>query len=75
MALKAFKAGNDDIVDNSGGKADKTVVDLSKFKNNKFKKLTYIPNIGAIRELIFLIPNTQKTFNYLKQMFIKAPIF
>ena len=35
----------------------------------------YIPNIKAIEKLFFLIFNTKKTFNYLKQAFIKVLIF
>ena len=31
-------------------------------------------NIEAKKESIFLIPNTKKSFNYLKQVFIKASI-
>ena len=32
-------------------------------------------NIRAMKKLIFLISNAKKAFNYLKQTFIKAPIF
>ena len=35
----------------------------------------HVSNIGAIKELIILIFNIKKTFNYLKQVFIKATIF
>ena len=34
-----------------------------------------IINIKAIKESIFLIPNTKKAFNYLNQTFIKTLIF
>ena len=34
-----------------------------------------MPNIRAIKKSIFLIFNAKKTFNHLKQVFIKAPIF
>ena len=30
--------------------------------------------LGAMEELIFLIPNAKKAFNQLKQPFSKAPI-
>ena len=33
-----------------------------------------MPNIRAIKKLIFLISNIKKTFNYLKQAFIKILI-
>ena len=49
-------------------------MDSSKFKNDKFEKLTYIANIGAIKKPIFLTFNTKKVFNYLRQAFIKASI-
>ena len=34
----------------------------------------YMPNIRAIKKSIFLILNAKKTFNHLKQMFIKTLI-
>ena len=74
-APKAFSAGNNKVVRDSGGKVDKTVMDLSKSKNEKSRKLTRMPNTGATKESNFLIPNTKKTFNYLRLVFIKAPIF
>ena len=39
------------------------------------EKSTRIANIRATRKSIFLILNAKKTFNYLKQAFIKALIF
>ena len=33
-----------------------------------------MPNIGAIKKSIILIPNAKKIFNYLKQIFIKTLI-
>ena len=52
------------------------VVNLSnKSKNNKSKNLICMPNNEAIKELIFFIANVKKTFNYLRQTFIKALIF
>lgn len=74
-ALKAFKADNNEIVRSSNSrKVDRMVVNLSKFKNLKNAKFKICTNIGAIKEFIFLIFNTKKTFNCLKQAFIKAPI-
>ena len=73
LALKAFKANNNEVVDGSDDKKNETIVNSSK--NNKFRKLTYIPNIKAIKKSTFLITNTKKAFNYLKQVFIKALIF
>ena len=68
-----FKANNNKVVDNGGGSANKTVINLSK--SNKSRNLSHIPNIGAIKESIFLTFNAKKAFNYLKQAFIKTPIF
>ena len=59
-----------------GGRADKTVRNLSKskrLKNTKSKIPTHI-NIGAMGESTFLTPSAKKGFNCLKQMFIKALI-
>ena len=70
LALKAFKANNNKVVDGNSSKANETVVNL--FKNNKSKILTYMPNIKAMKELIFLIPNAKKAVNYLRQVFIKV---
>ena len=74
LALRVFKVDNNEIVGCDGDRANKTVIDLSKSKNNKYKKLTYISNIGAIEKFIFLIFNAKKAFNHLKQAFIKASI-
>ena len=49
MALKRFKIGNNKIV--KDGNTNKTIINLSKsnkLKNNKYKTLTYIPNIIAM---------------------------
>ena len=76
MASKRFKVSNNKNIENSGSKANKTVVNLSKkLKNNKSKNLMHIPNIEAIKKPIFLIFNTKKAFNYLKLVFIKVSIF
>ena len=45
-------------------RTNKTILNLSK--NNKSRNSIYVPNIKAIKELIFLILNTKKTFNHLK---------
>ena len=69
LAPRAFRAGNNEVV---GGGDDKTVVNLSK--NEKSRKLTRMPNIGATEEPNFLIPDAKKAFNHLKLAFIKALI-
>ena len=73
FALKMFKADDNIVISNNSGKANETVVKL--FKNNKSKNLIYMLNIEVIEEPIFLIFNAKKTFNNLKQAFIKALIF
>ena len=72
-APKAFKADDNEIVGGGGGKTNRTVVNLSK--NEKSRKLTCVPNIGATEKPNFLTFNTKKTFNHLRLAFIKAPIF
>ena len=67
-----FKHNENEIVKDSGSETNKTVVNL--FKNNKFRNLMYISNIRAIKKPHFLIFNAKKTFNYLKQAFIKYSI-
>ena len=72
-APKVLKVDNNEVVDSGdSGKTNETVVNLSK--NDKSRKLTYMPNIGAIRELNFLTPNVKTIFNYLQLVFIKSPI-
>ena len=68
----AFRACNNEVVGSDGGRADETVVNLSK--NKKSKKSTCVPNVGATGESNFLIPNSKKAFNHLRLAFIKAPI-
>ena len=68
-----FKVDDNEYVNNSGNRANETVVNLSK--NNKSRNSTYMPNIEATKKLTFSIFNAQKTFQYLKQAFIKALIF
>ena len=72
LAPRAFRTGNKEIIGGGEGRANETVVDLSK--NKKSRKLTHVPNIGAIREPNFLTPNAKKAFNHLRLAFIKAPI-
>ena len=74
MTPKAFRAGKNKVVRSDSNRTNKTVVDLFKSKNKKFKKLTYILNIRAMKKPYFLTPNAKKTFNYLRLAFIKAPI-
>ena len=74
MGPRAFRIGNNEVVEGGDNKTNETVVDSSKFKNEKFKKLTCVSNIKAIGEPIFLTFNAKKAFNYLRQAFIKAPI-
>ena len=73
MVPKAFKANNNEIVKSNGGRANKTVVNLSK--NNKSRNLMRVLNIGAIKKPTFITPNAKKAFNYLRQAFIKTSIF
>ena len=70
--LKVFKADNNKVVDSSNSKTNETVVNLSR--NNKSRNSTYMPNIEAMGKPNFLIFNTKKIFNYLRQAFIKASI-
>ena len=74
MAPKAFRVNNNEVVAIGNGKANKTVMNSFKYKNNKFEKLTYIPNIDVKEKLIFSTSNTKKAFNRLLQIFIKALI-
>ena len=73
LALKAFKADGNEVVD-SGGRADKTIVDLSKSKKSKNKKSKNLTRIGATGKPTFLTPGTKEVFNRLRQVFIKALI-
>ena len=76
LAPKLFRASDNKIVEISG-KVDKTVRNLFKFKslkNDKSENLMCIPNIEAIGETMFLTPGAKEAFNFLRQVFIKAPI-
>lgn len=73
-ALKIFEV-EIEVVE-SCDKADKIFKNLFGSKNSKNKKskiLMYII-IRALGELIFLISSAKKTFNYLKQAFMKVLI-
>ena len=70
-APKTFGADNNKVV-RVGGRANRTVMNLSK--NEKSRNLTHMPNIGAMEEPNFLIPNAKKAFNYLQLAFIIALI-
>ena len=67
-------AGNNEVVESADSKTNKKIIDSFKSKNNKSEKLTHMPNIEAIKKLIFLTLDAKKTFNYLRQAFIKALI-
>ena len=67
-----FRAGNNKVVRGGGSRADETVVNLSQ--NEKSRKSTRVPNIGATEKPNFLTPNAKKAFNYLQLTFIKASI-
>ena len=73
-APRAFKAGNDEVVGGGSGRADETVVNSSTSKNEKSRKSTRMPNIGATGEPNFLTPDAKEAFNHLRLAFIEAPI-
>ena len=76
MTLKALRVGNNKVIRNDSNKANKKIINLfNKSKRNKSRNLMYKPNIKAIRKSTFLIFNIKKTFNRLKQAFIKALIY
>ena len=72
LALKAFRADDNEVVGGGGSKADETV--MNSFKNKKSRKSTRVPNIGATEKPNFLTPDAKKVFNHLRLAFIKAPI-
>ena len=72
LALKAFGAGNNKVVGGGNGRANEPVVNLSK--NEKSKKLTRVPNVGAIGEPNFLTPDDERAFNHLRLAFIETLI-
>ena len=68
MALKTLKVDDNEIIGNDSNKTNKIIVNLSK-------NLMYVSNIRAIGKPLFLTLNAKKNFNYLKQIFVKTPIF
>ena len=67
MVSKKFKANANKIVDGRNNKANETIVNLSnKSKNNKSRKLTHMPNIGAIEKPTFFTLNVKKALSHLK---------
>ena len=58
LALKAFRVDNNEVIE-VGSKANRMVVNLSK--NKKSKKLTHMPNIGAMGKSNFLTPNAKES--------------
>ena len=62
-----FKPDNNKVVNSNSGKTNKMVMNL-------FRNLMRILNINAFAEFSYLTLNAKKTFNYLRQEFIKAPI-
>ena len=70
-----FRAGDNEFVE-VGDRADETIRNSSKFtksKNNKSENLMHVLNIEAIGEPTFLTLNAKKTFNFLRQAYIKLP--
>ena len=51
LALKVLKTNNNTVFSDSNSKTNKIIVKLSK--NNKSKKLTYMPNIKTIKKTYF----------------------
>ena len=63
LVLIVFRVNDNEVV-KVDNKTNKMIVNLSK--NSKSRKLTYMPNIKAIKKSIFLTPNAKKIFNHLK---------
>ena len=74
LASRVFRATNNKVVRGGGDKADETIVNSSKSKNEKFGKLTFMPNIETTKKPNFLTVNTKKAFIYLRLAFIKVLI-
>ena len=72
LASKTFRANDNELVGGNSDRANKTVMNL--FKNNKFRNLTCMPNIGATGEPNLLIFDAKKAFNHLQLAFIEALI-
>ena len=73
LALKVFRANNNEVV-GIGGRANKTIQNLSKFKKLKNEKSKNLTRVGALEEPTFLTLDAKKALNCLWQAFIKAPI-
>lgn len=70
-----FRVDGKKIVDGiADGRANETGKNLSNSKNSKNKKFKNLTYIGGTKKSMFLTPNAKKTFNYLRQKFIKASI-
>ena len=65
LVLKTFKADDNKVVGDGDG---------SETVRNSSRKLTRMPNIGAIGEPNFLTLNAKKAFNHLQLAFIKVLI-
>lgn len=77
LILKLCKASNNKL-DGGGGRADKMIKILFKFKKskkNKCRNVICISIIAGTKEPIFLTSKSKKSFNCLRHAFIKAPIF
>lgn len=74
LAPKAFRADNNKVVRSGSGRADETIVDLSKSKKLKITKFKIQPGIEAKRESIFLTFSSKKPFDCLSQAFVEALI-
>ena len=72
MVSKIFKIDNNKVGRDDDNKANEIIINSSK--NHESRNLTRMPNIRAIKKLIFLTFNTKKPFHYLKQAFIKVSI-
>ena len=64
LAPKVFKADGNEVVCDSSGRVNETVMNLPK--NNKSRNSTCMPNIRATGEPNFLTPNAKKAFNHLQ---------
>ena len=71
FAPKTLKNNDNEFVGDCG-KTNKMVINSSK--NNQFKKLMHMLNIKVIEKFTFHTLNTIKTFNQIKQAFIKTLI-
>ncbi len=78
LAPRSFNTDDNQVDSGGGGWVDKTAKNLlksKKSKNNKTEILMRLSNIGVIKQPLFLIFGTRKSFNKLKQLFTKTPIF